>query len=110
MTVNKRVILVTGAGAGIGLEAVKALAASHEGRYDILLTARRLERAQAAVEDIACAHPDWRDSLIAMELDIESDGSIEAALAYVKSKYGRLDVLVNNAGKFSIQPNTIVAK
>lgn len=45
-----------------------------------------------------------------MELDIESDGSIEAALAYVKSKYGRLDVLVNNAGKFSIQPNTIVAK
>jgi NADP-dependent 3-hydroxy acid dehydrogenase YdfG len=97
MANDKKVVLITGAAAGIGLEAVRSLLGSQTS-YEILLSGRKLEQAQAAVAQIESEFPSKTSNVVAMEIDVESDASIETAVEQVKAKYGRLDALVNNAG------------
>lgn len=92
-----RVILITGANTGLGLEIVRALCSSHE-RYEILLAGRSYDKAIQAVADLAIAFPETKTKLQPIQVDIEDDDSIVAAFDTVKETYGRLDVLVNNAG------------
>ncbi|KAF1734845.1 3-keto-steroid reductase [Beauveria bassiana] len=98
MTVDRKIVLITGAAAGIGLEAVKALVGSQHASYDILLSARKLAQAQAAAEDITRDFPSAVSIVIPLEIDVSSDKSIEEAADLIQSRYGRIDVLVNNAG------------
>ncbi|OAA45367.1 NAD(P)-binding domain protein [Cordyceps fumosorosea ARSEF 2679] len=96
--VNKKIVLITGAAAGIGLEVVKAIAASQQASYEILLSARRLTQAQAASEGISRNLPSAATTVVPLEIDVSSDKSIEDAAQLIQSRYGRIDVLVNNAG------------
>ena len=80
------IALVTGANKGFGLETVRRLV---DADYRVYLGARNPERGQAAAEEVEA---------IFLELDVTSDGSVEAAAALVERTEGRLDVLVNNAG------------
>jgi NAD(P)-dependent dehydrogenase (short-subunit alcohol dehydrogenase family) len=85
---DKRIALVTGANQGIGLQIAKNLAA--EG-LTVLVGSRNLENGQKAARDIgAGAHP--------VQLDVTDKASIAAAAERIGREYGRLDVLVNNAG------------
>jgi len=79
------VAVVTGASSGIGAATVVAL-----GRlgYRIVAGARRLERVRRVVGERGLALP----------LDVTSLDSIDAFVDEVKKKFGRIDVLVNNAG------------
>ncbi len=88
MAQNSKIALVTGAGSGIG-EAV-ALALAGAG-FTVVLTGRRreqLDRVAAAAGANAMAVP----------ADLTDPASVAALFAKVKSTYGRLDVLFNNAG------------
>lgn len=96
-----KVVLITGANTGIGFETVKALAASEQ-TYTVLLGGRSLEKAQAAAATAKKDFPDSTSEFVPIQVDIELDESIDQAFNEVKSKYGKLDVLVNNAGKYSI--------
>ncbi len=98
MAVDKKIVLITGAAAGIGLEAVKAIVGSQQASYEIILSARKLAQAQAAAEEIARALPSATSTTTPLEIDVSSDKSIEDAAELIKSRYGRIDVLVNNAG------------
>ncbi len=85
---DNRVALVTGANKGIGLQIAKDLAAAG---LTILVGSRDLGKGKAAADSIReGAHP--------IQLDVTDGASIAAAAAHVRSAYGRLDVLVNNAG------------
>ncbi|MWV58850.1 SDR family NAD(P)-dependent oxidoreductase [Rathayibacter sp. VKM Ac-2754] len=78
---------ITGANRGIGASIAKAaLAAGH----NVVATARRAE----TVTDALGAS----DALLAEALDITSAEQITAAVAVAEAKFGRIDVLVNNAG------------
>jgi 3-hydroxy acid dehydrogenase/malonic semialdehyde reductase len=79
------VAVVTGASSGIGAATVVAL-----GRlgYRIVAGARRLERVRRVVGERGVALP----------LDVSKLDSIDAFVAEVQKKFGRIDVLVNNAG------------
>jgi NAD(P)-dependent dehydrogenase (short-subunit alcohol dehydrogenase family) len=86
---DRRVWLVTGAGRGMGVDIARgALAAGHA----VIATGRNPERVTAALG----AH----DDLLAVVLDITDPASVQAAAQAAVERFGRIDVLVNNAGNF----------
>jgi NAD(P)-dependent dehydrogenase (short-subunit alcohol dehydrogenase family) len=94
-----KVILVTGANTGLGLEIIRALYSSNE-PYEILLGGRSFDKAKQAAVNLSATVPHAKSRLAPIQVDIEDDDSITAAFNTVKERYGRLDVLVNNAGQF----------
>ncbi len=86
---DKQVALVTGANKGIGLEIARQLAQDHG--LTVLVGSRSLEHGEEAAKNIgAGAH--------ALQLDVTDGTSIKAAAERIRTAFGRLDVLVNNAG------------
>ena len=84
---DKPVALVTGANQGIGLQIAKDLAAHG---FTVLVGSRNFENGKTAAKSVAA---DAR----ALQLDVTDQASIAAAAERVRSEFGRLDVLVNNA-------------
>jgi NAD(P)-dependent dehydrogenase (short-subunit alcohol dehydrogenase family) len=86
---DKRVWFITGAGRGMGVDiAQAALAAGHA----VVATGRSTEAVAEALGEA--------DDLLVVELDITSLASAEAAVQAALDRFGRIDVLVNNAGNF----------
>jgi len=87
MESTKKVVLVTGASSGIG-EAV-ALRLAGEG-HDVVAGARRRERLAARAER--------HDNIRVRRLDVTDRGDVAAFVDSAVAEFGRVDVLVNNAG------------
>jgi NAD(P)-dependent dehydrogenase (short-subunit alcohol dehydrogenase family) len=86
---DKRIWFITGAGRGMGVDIAKAaLAAGHA----VVATGRNPERVSTAIG----AH----DDLLAVKLDVTSFADAQAAVQAAVQRFGRVDVLVNNAGNF----------
>ena len=86
---DKNVWLITGAGRGMGVDiAQAALAAGHA----VVATGRDPERVEAAIGS--------HENLAAVDLDITSPDDAKAAVATAVDRFGKIDVLVNNAGNF----------
>jgi NAD(P)-dependent dehydrogenase (short-subunit alcohol dehydrogenase family) len=87
---NSKIILVTGANKGIGLEIVKQLAT---GKHTVLLAARNVQKGDEAVEKLKAlglpAH--------FIQLEVTNAAHIQSAAEKIKSQFGKLDVLINNA-------------
>jgi len=91
-----RVALVTGANRGLGLEVCRQLARL---RYRVVLTARTLARARdAALTVTRDAARELTPAVDALAIDVTDPGTVSEAAAQIVERYGRLDVLVNNAG------------
>jgi NAD(P)-dependent dehydrogenase (short-subunit alcohol dehydrogenase family) len=90
MTSNEtKTWLVTGAGRGMGVDFVKAaLAAGH----NVVATGRNPDTVMAAVGE--------HEQLLVTQLDITDGQSAEQTVAAAVERFGRIDVLVNNAGNF----------
>lgn len=87
---NGKVALVTGASAGIGKASALALLAAG---YSVVLTARRGELLEKAVEESGA-----KDRALAVTADVGDPRSVKALFAKTQERFGRLDVLFNNAG------------
>jgi NAD(P)-dependent dehydrogenase (short-subunit alcohol dehydrogenase family) len=86
---EKKVWFVTGAGRGLGVDiAEAALTAGHA----VVATARDAESVTKALGE--------HDDLLAVDLDVTDPAAAQAAVAATVERFGRLDVLVNNAGNF----------
>jgi NAD(P)-dependent dehydrogenase (short-subunit alcohol dehydrogenase family) len=90
---NQPVAVVTGAYRGLGLETCRQLAAK---RHTVILTARREREGRAAAERLRAEGLDVAFHL----LDVTDEQSVAQLAAFVRDTFGRLDVLVNNAGIF----------
>jgi NAD(P)-dependent dehydrogenase (short-subunit alcohol dehydrogenase family) len=88
---KKRIALITGANKGIGLETARQL--GKQG-VTILLGARDKQKAKAAAEQLRKEGLDAHGIII----DVSNSASIRKAVASAKRQYGRLDILINNAG------------
>ncbi|KAL9105429.1 MAG: hypothetical protein Q9227_009390 [Pyrenula ochraceoflavens] len=88
---SKTVCLVTGANQGIGYEIVKELATYPN--YHVLLGCRDVSRGEEALLSMGAPL-----NVNPVPLDITSDDSIEHAARAIEQTFGKLDVLVNNAG------------
>ena len=91
------IILITGGNTGLGYETVKALA-SLSTPYTILLGARNISKGEAAVSSLKSELPSTPSTFHAVPIDVESDDSITSLAADVASRFGHIDVLINNAG------------
>jgi NAD(P)-dependent dehydrogenase (short-subunit alcohol dehydrogenase family) len=85
-TIEKPVWFITGCSTGFGRELAKALLA---GGYRVVVTARK----PSEVRDLAALG----ESLV-LKLDVTQQGQINAAIKAAAKQFGRIDVLVNNAG------------
>jgi len=90
---NGKVFIITGANSGIGYESSLALT---EKGATVVMACRNSEKAQRAMERIKAAVPTAK--LEAMELDLGSLKSVQDFAKTFKSKFDRLDVLINNGG------------
>lgn len=96
-TMRPRVVLVTGANTGIGFQIVRALCSSSEA-YSILVGGRSLAKVQDAIKSAETEFSSTQSNLFPIQVDLESDASINRAFDQVQTKFGKLDALVNNAG------------
>lgn len=85
---EKRVALVTGGNKGIGLEIAKALAKND---IIVLVGARKLYDGASAAKSIG-------ENAHAIQLDVADQASIDEAAGRIRREFGRLDILMNNAG------------
>ena len=92
---EQRVALVTGANQGLGLQIAKELVAKG---LTVLVGSRDLAKGEAAAREIG-------DHAYAIELDVTDQSSIQAAAERIRREFGRLDVLMNNAGISRAEPN-----
>lgn len=89
--IQEKVVLITGASSGIGEGCARLLA---EKGARVVLGARRVERLEQLVEDIRAAG----GQAIARRLDVTDTADVQAFVDAAKAEYGRVDVLLNNAG------------
>ena len=87
----EKIALISGANRGIGLETCKELA---QLGMKVILTSRDPIQGQAALSEIT----EMDSKIVYHQLDITDQDSIDKLQTYVKKEFGRLDVLVNNAG------------
>lgn len=86
---------MTGANTGLGKELSRILYSKNGKVY---ITARSLDKAHAAVEDIKKAAPDSKGTLVPLVLDLADLSTIKASAEQFTQAETRLDVLFNNAG------------
>ena len=96
------VVLITGGNQGIGLEIGTAL--SNLKDYHIILGSRNAENGKAAVNNLL--EEDSSRSISAVTIDVSSDTSIVSAANTISEQFGRIDVLINNAGILIENPVT----
>jgi len=87
----KRAAIVTGASSGIGLAIARML--GEEG-YALTLAARRPDKLSAAAQELRDDGLELQD----VPADVSSEEAIQQVVAAHRDRYGRCDVLVNNAG------------
>src|SRR5947209_326185 len=98
MRFESKVAVVTGAASGIGLATAKRLGA--EGAR-VVIADRDPKEAAAAVEAVQKAGaPD----AFACTCDVSAEPQVAACVAQATGRYGRLDVVVNNAGVMGFKP------
>ncbi len=87
-----KVAMVTGGARDLGLDMAEALG---EAGADLVITSRSTEKAERAAQNLA-SYVDVR--VLPLGLDVTDEAAVEDAFGRVMDEYGRLDVLVNNAG------------
>jgi NAD(P)-dependent dehydrogenase (short-subunit alcohol dehydrogenase family) len=90
-TVPSKVAVVTGAGSGIGRAVALAL---HGAGYAVFLAGRRMP----ALEETAAMAIPSAPAMVPIATDVSQPASVQALFSAVREKFGRLDLLFNNAG------------
>jgi len=86
---TKKIWFITGAGRGMGVDIAKAALAAGNA---VVATGRNIDVVTKAIGE--------SDDLLVVKLDVTSPEDAKAAVAAVVERFGRIDVLVNNAGNF----------
>ncbi|MFE2648041.1 SDR family oxidoreductase [Streptomyces nigra] len=94
---EKKVVLITGASSGIGEATARRLAAAG---HQVMAGARRTGRLAKLAEDVRAAG----GALEHCALDVTRRDSLESFVEAAHDRYGRIDVLVNNAGVMPLSP------
>ncbi len=94
-----KVAIVTGGGSGLGKQMARALA---ESGADVVLCGRKAERCEEAAAELAALGV----RALGLRCDVTSADDVRAMVERAKDELGRVDVLVNNAGRAWVAPAT----
>jgi NAD(P)-dependent dehydrogenase (short-subunit alcohol dehydrogenase family) len=102
MKQSKTIVLITGVSReeGIGFGLAKAMAAKN---FEVIIAARDLHKAETLAKKASLPG----NAIVAEAIDITNEESVKNAASFIQSRYGRLDVLINNAGAhldYMVQP------
>jgi meso-butanediol dehydrogenase/(S,S)-butanediol dehydrogenase/diacetyl reductase len=92
MASGTRVVIVTGAGSGIGEATAKRFL---QDGAQVAVCGRDVKKLKKAFEDASS------DQFLALKADVSKEAQVKSFVAAVMKKFGRVDVLVNNAGIFA---------
>ena len=95
--IGRKVVVITGASSGMGEAAARHLSAQGA---TVVLGARRIERLQA----LACELSAAGGKALAVETDVTDRGQVQHLVDAAVETYGRIDVLINNAGIMPLSP------
>ncbi|NLJ93943.1 MAG: glucose 1-dehydrogenase [Clostridiaceae bacterium] len=87
-----RVVLITGASSGLGVQMAKGFA---ELGADLVITARRFERLEAFAKEL---NEEYGVKALPVACDVTSTEQVDAAVEKAIAEFGKIDVLINNAG------------
>jgi NAD(P)-dependent dehydrogenase (short-subunit alcohol dehydrogenase family) len=87
----EKIALITGGGSGVGRSTALALA---KAGWSVVVAGRRQEQLDAAVQELGA------DKAMGVATDVSDDASVQNLFAKIKERFGRLDLLFNNAGTF----------
>jgi short-subunit dehydrogenase len=90
-----KVVLITGASSGFGEDAARLFA---QAGCKVVITARRYDRLQAIAAEIQSAGGE----VFAIQTDVTNSAEVEALVKSALERYGRIDLLFNNAGHGSV--------
>lgn len=93
-----QVAVVTGCSTGLGVQMAKALA--NQGA-NIVAIARRKEKIDAVAKEIADT---YKVETLAIQCDITDTEKVNAAVDSIMEKFGRIDIVINNAGTGAVAP------
>ena len=99
LNIADKVVVITGASSGLGENAARLLARSGA---KVVLGARRKERLDAVVEGITADG----GAAIGFRTDVTKREDVEALVQGALAEYGRVDVILNNAGLMPIAPTS----
>ncbi|MCU0775497.1 MAG: SDR family oxidoreductase [Ideonella sp.] len=91
---GRTVVLITGASEGIGAELARQWAARERERVALVIAARNVERLDA----VAAQCRDFGGEVLVHRCDVSVEAECRALVGAAADRFGRLDVLVNNAG------------
>ena len=89
---SKTIVLISGGNGGIGYEIVKKLAQENPS-FHVLMGCRDTNKGEEAAASLGAL-----SNVNPIQLDISHDDSIEHCFKTIEQKFGRLDILINNAG------------
>ncbi|MFT6676135.1 MAG: NADP-dependent 3-hydroxy acid dehydrogenase YdfG [Sulfitobacter sp.] len=95
--IKDKVVVITGASSGLGAETARHLA---ERGAKLALAARRKDKLDAVAADVTAAGAE----VLVIETDVTKPEQVQALIDAAVDKFGRVDVLVNNAGLMAIAP------
>ena len=88
---EKKIVMVTGATSGIGKACARKFAS---GGYNVIITGRRGEKLDALRQELESMGAE----VLAMQFDVRERESARKAVDFLKGKWAKIDVLINNAG------------
>lgn len=88
---EKKIVMVTGATSGIGEACARKFAS---GGYNVIITGRRGEKLDALRQELESMGAE----VLAMQFDVRERESARKAIDFLKGKWAKIDVLINNAG------------
>lgn len=93
--IKGKVVVITGASSGLGAAAARQLV---QQGAKVALGARRLERLQALVKELGA------DNASGFRVDVTERAQVDAFVAHAVARFGRIDVMLNNAGIMPLSP------
>src|SRR5436190_10289845 len=94
MSIDK-VAIITGASQGIGLAIAKRF---HESGGKVALCARSIDKLKRIEEQFG------KDRAVAIPMDVRDSASVRSGVAEIVQRFGKIDVVVNNAGTSGVTP------